>query len=571
MIPDVDDASRCDYQVVASDITAQLLADIELRNYRDRLEEMVKERTHELMSVNEILQKEVQRRRQVEEDLQESQSQYKAVVEDQTELIYRISPNGRIRFANNAFLKYYGLDLSKDKDRSYMANILDDDRPGYVTFINSLDRDHPVGMIEYRVLLRAEEVRWQQWTYRLIFDANGSLAEIQGVGRDITDQKLLEDEMLRSERLESLGSLAGGMAHEFNNTLTKVLGNVSLAKNMVKPSDPLHQRLEATERAIYDAKRLTDSILTFSDGGEPMKQVVTLEEIVRDAGSTATAGSNVGLTMDIAADLWTVDADQAQIQQALRVVLSNAVESMPGGGIVKVIASNILVDDGSETMDLPNGRYVRVEVIDHGEGIPRDRLPRIFEPYYSTKGRGGLGLATAMSIMRKHGGTIMVESAVHVGSKFTIVLPATDKARTENNIAAPLAASQHARILLMDDEEGILEVGSELLKEFGYQVDCARTGEEAIKMYSSALKEGRRYGLIIMDLTIKGGMGGKEAIRKILELDPNARAIVSSGYSHDPVMAHPQDYGFRGVVKKPYMIGEMLQEIRRILSEQPSR
>lgn len=566
MIRDLDDQGRSEFQVVARDVTEEKAADEELRRYRSSLEDMVGERTKELMAVNEVLEKEIEKRRKVELDLQESQREYKAVVEDQTELIARMTPGGKIRFANNAFLRYYNLDLSREEDRMFMPNLVPEDLEKYSKFLSGLNRDRPSGMTEFRVSRDGEE-RWQQWTYRLIYDANANLSEIQGVGRDITDRKRLEDELARSEHLESLGMLAGGIAHEFNNTLTKVLGNITLAKNMVPTADPLHRRLEITEREIYEAKRLTDNILTFSDGGEPIKQVTGIQNMVRDAGEAATAGSAVKLHCTLPEDLWLVDGDPSQLLHAYRSIISNAVDSMPHGGIVKVFGSNITVNDDADLLDLPHGRYIRIDVIDHGDGISKENLQHIFDPYYSTKGKGGLGLSTAMSVIKRHRGTILVETAVNVGSKFSILLPAAEARESPKPQPQQVAVKQDIKVLLMDDEEGILEVGSELLGEFGYKVECARTGEEAIKAYSRALNEGKGFDLIIMDLTIKGGMGGKDAIKHIKDIDPMAKAIVSSGYSHDPVMAKPKDYGFSGVVKKPYMINEMLQEIKRVLSE----
>jgi PAS domain S-box-containing protein len=566
MIRDYEDLAGSEFQVVARDVTEEKAADEELRHYRNSLEEIVQERTKELMTVNEVLEKEIEKRRKVETDLQESQRQYKAVVEDQTELIARITPDGKIRFANNAFLRYYDLDLSLEEDRVFMPNIVSEDQKNYSIFLSSLSRDRPSGMTEYRVI-RGDEERWQQWTYRLIFDVNGNMTEIQGVGRDITDRKRLEEELIRSEHLESLGMLAGGIAHEFNNTLTKVLGNITLAKSMVPSADPLHRRLESTEREIYEAKRLTDNILTFSDGGEPIKQVTNVEALIRDAGEAATAGSAVKMHCTLPEDLWSVDGDPSQLLHVFRSVISNAVDAMPHGGVVKIAGYNHLVDKDVDLVDLQNGRYVKIDVIDHGDGISKENLQHIFDPYYSTKGKGGLGLPTAMSVIKRHNGTILVETAVNVGSKFSIFLPAAERKEVVAQAVPQVTSKKDLRILLMDDEEGILEVGSELLGEFGYKVECARTGEEAIRAYSTAYNEGRRFDLIIMDLTIKGGMGGKDAIKRIKELDPSAKAIVSSGYSHDPVMAKPKEYGFSGVVKKPYMIHEMLQEIKRVLSE----
>jgi two-component system cell cycle sensor histidine kinase/response regulator CckA len=471
---------------------------------------------------------------------------------------------GSISFANGAFKRYYSLDGKRVLGQTFMPTLLDDDISKFTNFLAALTPYNPMGMVQYRVQLK-EEIRWQQWTYRMIYDQNGLLREIQGVGRDITEQKRIEDEILRSDKLESLGMLAGGMAHEFNNVLTKVLGNITLAKTMVQPNDPLFKRLDNTERSIYDAKRLTDSILTFSDGGEPIKETLSVRDLLYDSSSTAVIGTNVSPKFDLQDDLFNIEADHSQMIQAMRAIFSNAVESMPNGGNVKVVARNVELETNENGLDLFPGSYVRIDIIDHGVGIPKEKLLHIFDPYFTTKGSGGLGLTTALSIVKRHKGNILVESAVSLGSKFGIFLPATLNEIRSDERAEVTRDMEIGRVLLMDDEEGILEVGKELLQEYGYEVECARTGEEAVKMYDDALKAKRRFDIIIMDLTIKGGMGGREAIRKVLDIDPAARAIVSSGYSHDPVMAHYYEYGFKGVVKKPYMIADMIDEIQRII------
>jgi PAS domain S-box-containing protein len=413
-----------EYQIVARDVSEQHAAGEELRNYRDNLEVMVKDRTAELMVVNQVLEKEVEKRRLVEQELQESQMQYRSVVEDQTELIFRMTGEGSISFANGAFKRYYSLDGKRVLGQTFMPTLLDDDISKFTNFLAALTPYNPMGMVQYRVQLK-EEIRWQQWTYRMIYDQNGLLREIQGVGRDITEQKRIEDEILRSDKLESLGMLAGGMAHEFNNVLTKVLGNITLAKTMVQPNDPLFKRLDNTERSIYDAKRLTDSILTFSDGGEPIKETLSVRDLLYDSSSTAVIGTNVSPKFDLQDDLFNIEADHSQMIQAMRAIFSNAVESMPNGGNVKVVARNVELETNENGLDLFPGSYVRIDIIDHGVGIPKEKLLHIFDPYFTTKGSGGLGLTTALSIVKRHKGNILVESAVSLGSKFGIFLPAT--------------------------------------------------------------------------------------------------------------------------------------------------
>ncbi|MCE5295820.1 MAG: PAS domain S-box protein [Euryarchaeota archaeon] len=562
--PIIDEKGAADeFQSVAQDITEQKKANDELNRYKDELEERVDIRTADLMNANQSLEDEIERRRSLEKKLVESQKRYQAVVEDQTELIVRTTPSGTITFMNEAFLKYFGMGGKSPVNHTFVPNIMDEDASKYATFMASLDKDHPVGMIEYRVV-RKDEVRWQQWNYRMLFDEEGAPSEVQGVGRDITHWKHMESEVAKANTLESLGMLAGGMAHEFNNVLTSVLGNITLAKKHLAIDDPLYTRLAITERSVYDAQKLTDSILTFADGGEPIKETLNIEDLLRRSGKDLTTGSDVVIHYSVPRDTWNIEGDRAQLVQAIRAILKNAVESMVDGGSVDVVATNVEHSEIATDLDGHSVRYVMIEVADKGYGISKESLPHIFDPYYSTKRSSGLGLSTALSIVKRHHGAIDVSSIVNVGSKFTISLPATDQ-NIEQAVTEPEDLVGSERILLMDDDEGVLEVGQELLRVHGFEVDGARTGEEAMDMYVSAKEQGRPYDLVIMDLTVKGGKGGKETVKELLAYDPDVRAIVSSGYSKDPVMAHYQEFGFKGVVKKPYLISEMTNEIRRVL------
>lgn len=380
---------------------------------------------------------------------------------------------------------------------------------------------------------------------------------LHAIWRDITDRKKMEEEILNVEKLESLGVLAGGIAHDFNNLLVGILGNISLAKLTTDGDSSAYERLLEAEKACVLAKGLTQQLLTFSRSGEPLKKVVFIGDIVRDSCAFSLSGSNVKYYSSIPDNILPVEVDAGQISQVLNNLIINADQAMPYGGAIQVKCSNISLGDG-DIMPLPPGRYVRIAIQDQGSGIPENFLTKIFDPYFTTKQKGsGLGLATCYSVVKKHGGHIEVESKVGVGTTFYIYLPASDK-------ELPALEAQHkkplpgrGRILLMDDEEIVRLVTVNMLKELGYEVKSASTGEEAIEIYLSAMNEGRPFSAVITDLTVRGGMGGRETIGKLLESDPHVRAIVFSGYSDDPITSNFSEYGFKGFLCKPCQIEEL--------------
>lgn len=375
----------------------------------------------------------------------------------------------------------------------------------------------------------------------------------------------VHEELWRAQKLESLGVLAGGIAHDFNNALTAIINHIQIAKIKSKPGDEANRYLNSAEKVCHIASALTKQLLTFAKGGSPVKEVAMLTDLIRDTVEFALRGSKVKCEFFIDPDLSMVEIDQGQISQVISNLVINAEQAMPGGGIVRVSAENVIVNSKGR-LPLKEGRYVRLSVIDQGVGIAREDLGRIFDPYYTTKEMGsGLGLATSYSIVKKHEGLITVESEEDAGTAFHVYLPASDKKPAEEEKSQIMPVSG-GRILLIEDEESLAETLTELLEFYGYSADCAWDGAEGLKLYESAMKKGMKYNAVIMDLTIPGGMGGKEAIKLLREMDSDVIAIVASGYSNDPVMSNYREYGFSEAISKPYRIEDMIDKLHRILS-----
>jgi PAS domain S-box-containing protein len=386
------------------------------------------------------------------------------------------------------------------------------------------------------------------------------------VFRDITDEQNIVQERLRSSKLDSLGILAGGIAHDFNNILTAVIGNISFARMFAEPGDKQADRLEEAEKAALRAKDLSTQLLTFSKGGTPVRQTASLPEIIEDSTSFALRGSNVRCEFDMAPELHTVEVDQGQISQVINNLIINAVQAMPAGGIVRVQAENVTLNADSN-IALPFGDYARITVQDQGKGIAPDDINHIFDPYFTTKEKGtGLGLATSYSIVKHHDGVISVDSDPATGTAFHIYLPASGKEVTRNETVPDEPLDGHGRILVMDDEEIIRELAITSLEFLGYTVDAVEDGESCISNYQAARDRGEPYDIVIMDLTIPGGMGGVEAIKSLRDLDPEVNAIVSSGYSSGPVMANYEQHGFKGVVAKPYKIEDLAKALATLMA-----
>ncbi|GMV42678.1 MAG: hypothetical protein AMXMBFR64_43940 [Myxococcales bacterium] len=408
-------------------------------------------------------------------------------------------------------------------------------------------------------------------TERIVEDSAAPIRDRQGrvrgvvlVLRDVTRQERIEAELRRASKLDSLGVLAGGIAHDFNNLLTGILANLSIAHVEAGAGSALAERLAKAERAALRARDLTQQLLTFAKGGEPIRRPTSLRELITDSAMFALAGTSVSTEMRFEEGLWTAEVDAGQIAQVIQNLAINAQQAMPEGGRLTVRACNLVIE-GDEGPPLRPGRYVHIEVSDQGGGIQASAIPQVFDPFFTTKPQGsGLGLATAYAIIQKHGGYICVEQTGPSGTTFGVTLPASEQ---QVSAIEPEAFQWmgRGRVLAMDDEPLMRETLLETLRALGFEAVAVRDGGEALAEYARAARQGEPYDAVILDLTVPGGLGGRETIGRLLELDPNVRAIVSSGYSDDPVMSRFREHGFAGVVAKPYTLAELRATMRAVL------
>ena len=386
------------------------------------------------------------------------------------------------------------------------------------------------------------------------------------VFNDITEKKRLEEERLKIQKLESVGVLAGGIAHDFNNILTAIIGNISIAK--MATGEKVRERLDKAEKASVRAKDLTRQLLTFSKGGGPVKKMASIADLVRENVDFAVKGPGVRCVYMVPEDIPETSIDEGQISQVMQNLLINANQAMPVGGVISVRVEKMDVGP-SGNLPLKPGKYVKVSVSDTGTGIHGDILPRIFDPYFTTKECGnGLGLATAYSIIKKHEGYISAESVYGEGATFYFYLPiSTEKAGGGGPDGRAGGIGGKGRILVVDDDEMVRDVAARMLGDLGYQVDLSPDGAHAIETYSRALFAGAPYAAVIMDLTIPGGMGGKECVGKLLEINPGAVAIASSGYSEDPILSNYGEFRFKGAICKPYRVEDLAEVLQRAIGK----
>jgi PAS domain S-box-containing protein len=387
---------------------------------------------------------------------------------------------------------------------------------------------------------------------------------------DVTERILVEEAIMKMEKLESLGLLAGGIAHDFNNMLMGIIGNISMVKTGLRPDDPLAVPLNDAEASCMRARDLTRQLLTFSRGGAPVKKPIYLQELLRQAVHFNMAGSNVRPEFSIDEDLLPVEADEGQIGQVINNLALNAVQAMPRGGTIEISARNREIVEPEEfplsQARAARGRYVMIEVRDHGVGIPREQRARVFDPYFTTKPKGsGLGLAVVYSIVRNHDGFIDFESEPGEGTVFRVLLPAAVARPKPQAARGPGAIPGQGNILVMDDEEVVLEVMKRMLIHLGYRVAVSRDGSEAVELYSKALAAGERFDVVVMDLTVPGGMGGADAIAHLRGIDPDVKAVVSSGYSSESIFSDYERFGFRGYIQKPFRLEDLGDILDRLI------
>ncbi len=402
-----------------------------------------------------------------------------------------------------------------------------------------------------------------------IFDKENKIIGIVLVFRNVTEKKRTAEELFKAKKLDSLGVLAGGIAHDFNNILAGLLGNIELAKMSLDKNSKSIPLLQEAIKASVRAKDLTQQLLTFSKGGKPVKKTLSIEKTITETTNFLLRGSSITCQFSFPDDLWLVDIDSGQISQVIHNLILNSKQAMPNGGGIKITCSNVANASAETLIDLPDIPFIKITVQDNGSGIDDEYLEKIFDPYFTTKPDGsGLGLAITHSIITKHNGYIAVRSKKNEGVTFVIYLPAADIQTSSPAQIEPEQESENfkAKILVMDDESTVQDVVTQMLEMLGNEVLIARDGKEAIEIFKEHYESGRPVDVTIMDLTIPGGMGGKDAVKEILKIDPAAKAIVSSGYSNDPVMANFHEYGFKAAIAKPFLIRDLKRTLTEVLS-----
>jgi PAS domain S-box-containing protein len=505
-------------------------------------------------------------RKQMEEEIRASEARYRGVVEDQTEWICRFGTDMHLSFVNEACCRSFG--RSRDEMLgSSVASILPENCEDLLSSLaGQCAGERPSVTLEGTARNPAGDLRWYQWTLRAIFTPDGVISEYQAVGRDITEMKKAEEEFVRTEKLLSLSELAGGIAHDFNNILTSIMGNLNLARMKLSPDDFVYHRLTEAEAATMRAGEITRQLFSFSDRTEPRKDTLEIADIIHEAANYALRGSKSTCRLDLAPGPMPVDADPALLLQVLQALIINADQAMPGGGVV-TIGTQVVEVSGNDPVPLPIGSYVRITVKDEGVGISKEHMGRIFDPYFTTKKHGsGLGLAVALPIIKNHGGWMDVVSEPGAGATFSLYLPSSAHTIPAEMKTEVIPSGRIGSILLMDDEAGILETTSDILRHLGYTVTTAQDGEEAVVRFEEALKEGKPYDGVILDLTVPGRMGGEETFNRLRELDPAVKVVVSSGYLNDPVVRDPKRFGLFGSIGKPYRIDELSRILQNLLN-----
>lgn len=561
--------------------------------YREKASEIELQQAHEML-------------KQLTAVLRESEKKYRTLVELIPHIIYKIDAEGNFIFVNPA-VKALGYDPEELKGKHFSTIVHPDDvkrisreyvLPKYDGKTTGdehapklFDERRSGNRITKNLEVRIVPKTWSREAEKsdLIIGSLRSSGELTAVGIyegspdneynnflgtigvivDITVRKQAEEELQKAEKLESLSVLAGGIAHDFNNLLAGLFGYIDMARVFGKPNQKIRNYLEKALLSYVRAKDLTMQLLTFAKGTAPVKKVVSLDKILTGSSQLALSGSNITCKFDLGEELLCIEADGDQISRVVNNIIINSRQAMPDGGTVTITGSNKELAP-YQIHGLAKGQYVEIIIEDQGTGIPDKILPKIFDPFFTTKQQGsGLGLATSYSIINKHGGHISVDSKAGSGTTFTIYLPATEKQEEEDMEQQPEPAlNTTGRILLMDDEKTVRQMAGELLETMGYDVVYAKNGEEAIIHFKEALEADTKFDAVILDLTVKGGMGGDKAIEKLLELDPDVKAIVSSGYTTSQTLAKPEKYGFKCIIPKPYRIEDITTVLNNVLKKE---
>lgn len=516
------------------------------------------------------------------EELSASEARYKILAENSTDVVWTTNLEGGLTFLSPSIEGFVGFSPKEwESRRMHQQMTLESAKLMRGTITTQLE-------IEKSGLADPDRVLTQELIYihrdghqvygefkaNFIRDSAGEATGLLFVTRDVSERRAAEDRerelralAFRAQKMESLGVLAGGIAHDFNNLIMAIEANIDLAKSELPLEFRNNGSLSIATEACKDATALSFRLLTFSAGGTPVKSTVALPDIVRDSVNLAAAGDNIAVNIKIADDLPNITADIGQIKQVLTNLGLNASQSMSGEGTLWVTVEATDIFEESE-LSLSPGRYVHLIFRDEGIGIEEKEMDKIFDPFFTTKETGsGLGLTSSYSIIKQHGGIIIAESTLGYGSSFHIYLPASLETSVPVLDLDAAIISGVGRVLVMDDDQRIRKLTGRYLQKLGYRFDLARHGEDAIKKFDMALKDQMPYDAVILDLTVRGGMGGEETIKKLLKIDPSAKVIVASGHANNLIMAHHADFGFSGALSKPYKIQSLGNILNRVLSE----
>jgi PAS domain S-box-containing protein len=541
----------------------------ELRDAHDILERKVEERTLALKSANERLSREIQERLLTEEALRKSEEMYRLLTDISPNAISVADPSGIILMLNRRALELYGYeDDAGVLGRSIFEWVAPEERQRAASAFETLLKVGIVTNIELSLLRKNGSSFFAVISASLLRGPHDDPQMVIIVTTDVTQKKLMEDERLKFQKLEAIGTLAGGIAHDFNNLLQGVFGYISIAKLNAADKDKTIAALEQAEKALDMSVTLTTQLLTFSKGGRPVKKKIPLQPVIENSVRFALSGSSADYRINLGTDLWHVEADEGQIGQVIQNIVLNADQAMPMGGTIVITAKNLEVSKKGIPHLPEEGKYVEISVQDNGTGISAEYLSKIFDPYFTTKAKGsGLGLATCYSIVRNHGGAIHVSSKVGRGTTFCVYLPAVEAEKEALRTPGPSPFVRRGKILLMDDEELIRDIAGDMIKALDHEVELAENGEEALGKYKAAMESGNPFDVVILDLTIRGGMGGRETIERLLEVNPRIKAIVSSGYSDDTLVSDYRNYGFSACLTKPYKLQELSDGLNNLLSK----
>lgn len=513
----------------------------------------------------------ISQRKQALNKLKKNQEKYLSLIENLDAGISRSTPglNGRFIEVNKAIVKILGYP-KEELFKSCLFKFYTDPKQAHEVY-KKIERDGCIKEKEISIIHRDGSHIVVSYTGKSVKDVNGQINYIDDILVDITTRKKTEEEIQRNEKLKSIGALAGGIAHNFNNIMTSLFGYISLARMDLEPERAASQYLKKAEHCMQEGIKLTKQLLTFAKGGSPIKEYINIIPFIRDTAMFNLSGSNIRFNFSPDMDLWQISIDRSQISQVISNIVMNARQAMPKGGKleIRIEKSNLLKDN---LLTISKGKYIKITITDTGPGIPQKNLEEIFDPYFTTRENGtGMGLSICYSIVKKHNGYISASSQIGTGTSITIYLPAVSPRQKKESKMKPATTeaslNNPLRILVMDDEDHIRNISKKMLEKFGYLVELASDGEDAISQYKALLENNTPAHLVIMDLTIPGGMGGEEASKIILDIDPNAKIVVSSGYSDDPIMTNFKEYGLKGIIPKPFRLEELKRSVKQFLTE----